>query len=228
MAAAATAPKMRNVLASLDQQTLQLIIDALPIAQGLHAADNLRFAPLRQELLGLYGDDDAPNLLSPALLPCASRAREERLVDESFVHTLIDTMASAQAAQLQARTAEAPALHENVVRAHRRKLHESLELPLQDSRSELGQPKAEAGHWCSTLDDISLPVATTATLQTAVAALTMLIAELDRAYKLKLGETLRADELIAIMAMLEVSFIGASSSSRLSAMRWLEFRAADM
>ena len=74
MAAAATAPKMRNVLASLDQQTLQLIIEALPIAQGLHAADNLRFAPLRQELLGLYGDDAAPNLLSPALLPCANRA----------------------------------------------------------------------------------------------------------------------------------------------------------
>ena len=58
--------------------------------------------------------------------------------------------------------------------------------------------------------------------------MTMLIAELDHSYKLRLGETLRDGELIAIMAMLEVSFVGASGSSRYSAMRWLEFRAADM
>ena len=138
MAAAATAPKMCNVLASLDQPTLQLIIEALPIAQDLHAADNLRFAQRRQELLGLYGDDAAPNLLSPALLPCANSARDERLVDESFAHALIDTMASAQAAQLPTGAAGAPALHENAVRAHRRRLRESLELPVHDSRSELG------------------------------------------------------------------------------------------
>ena len=228
MAAAAPAPQYSNVLASLDPQTLKLIIQALPIAQELHLADVQRFAPRRHELLQLYGDEAAPNLLDPELLRCAKSARDERLVDESFMLALIDKIAAAKAARLPLRTDAPMPLHENAVRTHRQELRASLELPTEDQRSAFAQPKAESGHWSTTLDDISLPVATTKDLQTAVAALTMLIAELEHSYKLKLGDSLRPGELVAIMAMLEVSFVGASPGSRLSAMRWLEFRAADM
>ena len=45
---------------------------------------------------------------------------------------------------------------------------------------------------------------------------------------LKLGESLRADELAAIMAMPDVSFTGDSDTDRLVAMRWLASRATDM
>ena len=228
MAAAAPAPHYCNVLAQLDPKTLKLIIQALPIAQELHLADVQRFAPRRQELLQLYGDEAAPSLLNPELLRCATRARDERLVDESFLHALIDKMAAAKAAQLPQRTDAPMPLHENSVRAHRAELRASLDPSAEDSRSVQAQQRADAGHWSSVLDDIALPVATTTELQTAVTAMTMLIAELDHTYKLKLGETLRAGELVAIMAMLEVSFVGASNIRRLSAMRWLEFRAADM
>ena len=228
MAAAAPAQRYCNVLASLEPQTLQLIIQALPIAQELFMADNQRFAPRRQELLQLYGDEAAPNLLEPELLRCAKAARDERLVDESFLTALIDKVAAARAARLPPRTDAPMPLHENAVRKHKQELRASLELPTEDTRSAHAQTRAENGHWSSTLDDISLPVATTADLQTAVAALTMLIAELEHSYKLRLGDSLRPDELVAIMGMLEVSFVGASPTSRLSAMRWLEFRAADM
>ena len=227
MAAPAPAPLYCNVLAALDPARLQLIIQALPIAQELHIADVERFAARRRELLLLYGDEAAPRLLDPELLRCATKARDERLVDESFLVALIDKMAAAKAAQLPVRTDAPLPLHECSVRHHREELRASLDTLAEDPRSNKAQP-LDAGHWSSVLDDIALPVATTTELQTAVTAMTMLIAELDHTYKLKLGETLRAGELVAIMAMLEVSFVGASNIRRLSAMRWLEFRAADM
>ena len=76
---AADAPAPQRSLRSLDPQKLQLIIQALPIATELHAAENQCFAPLRQDLLALYGDEAAPNLLGPKLLLCAGRARDARL-----------------------------------------------------------------------------------------------------------------------------------------------------
>ena len=60
-----------------------------------------------------------------------------------------------------------------------------------------------------------------------MAALTLLIAEMDLNHKLELDGTLQLEELTAVLATLELSFIGVSGSECLSAMRWLELRAAD-
>ena len=231
MAAPAAAPKLCNVLSPLDSNTLKLIRNALPIAQELYEADNERFAALRLKLLTLYGDDAAPKLLDIQLLGCANEARAARLVDESFVLGIIMLMAAAKASTLRdpaTRAEAATAQHEVLINSLTEELEAGAGLRQHETRSAHEQLPPPGSHWSSMLENITLPIAETTELTTAVAALTLLIAELDHSYKLKLGETLRNEELIATMAMLEASFVGASNTARLSAMRWLQFRALDM
>ena len=232
MAAPAAAPKLCNVLSPLDATTMRLIREALPIAQELYEADNLRFDPLRAELLSLYGDDAAPQLREPRLLDVAMKARDARLVDESFVLALVKLMAAAKASDLRAPATRVPtarAQHEALICQLTADFEDQLGLDATESRSRYEQHDPSRSHWSSTLENLALPVAGTHGLLTAVTALTMLIAELGHSYKLKLGESLREEELIATMAMLEVSFVGAGASDtcRYTAMRWLQVRAQD-
>ena len=231
MAAPAAVPKLCNVLSPLDAKTMRLIREALPIAQELYEADNLRFDPLRADLLSLYGDDAAPQLREPRLLDVAIKARDARLVDESFVGALIKLLAAAKASDLRAPATRVPtarAQHEALICQLTAEFEEQLGLGATENRSRYEQLDPSRSHWSSMLENMAEPVAETRGLLTAVTALTMLIAELDHSYKLKLGESLREEELIATMAMLEVSFVGASDTSRYSAMRWLQVRAQDM
>ena len=197
------------------------------MAKELHAAENRRFAPIRQELLGFYGDDATPDFLDPMLLPCARRARDAQLVSDDFLLSLIDCVAIAQAARLPLRNATEKARLAGRVSAHRRELLTSVGLPEHDSNSEQTQLRAAKRPRGSELHDERPPEDTSAELQTTVAALTLLIAEMDINHKLKLDGTLKLEELIAVMATLEFSFFGVNGSECSSAMRWLELRAAD-
>ena len=97
MAAPADVQKVCNVLSPLGAETLQLIRKAPPIAQEPYEADNARFAPLRSQLLALYGDGAAPKPPAPQLLVYANEDREDWLVDECFVLGIIKFMAAARA-----------------------------------------------------------------------------------------------------------------------------------
>ena len=186
---AAEAPASRRSLHSLDPETKQLLAQAPPLAMELHTKENLRFDPLRQELLALYGDEAAPNLLDPRLLQCAGRARDARLVSDSFLYSLIDWVAMAKAAELPPRTAAAKARHEDHVRAQRSELLASVGLPRQDPRFQRSRPKAPKRPRSSEPDDAPPPEAAPG-LRSAVAALTLLLAKLDLTYELKLNDRL--------------------------------------
>ena len=143
---------------------------------------------------------------------------------------LIKMMAAAKASDLRSPATRVPtarAQHEALICQLTADFEERLGLGATENRSRCEQLDPSRSHWSSMLENLAEPVAGTRGLLTAVTALTMLIAELDHSYKLKLGESLREEELIATMAMLEVSFVGASDTSRYSAMRWLQVRAQD-
>ena len=169
------------------------------------------------------------------LLETAIEARRARLVDASFLRGLSKLIAINRSQKLPEFNAPPleplaqPLSLDERIRSAMRELDAQLELSPRRDRGAEQADRAPMQRWGSPLGDMSKPIHGLQELVTAATAFAMLIAELRQSYSLKLDDALYGDELlVAIMAALETSFIGASSEQRLTACRWLRFRANDM
>ena len=155
MATRSEAPKLRNVLSSLDPRRLQLILAALPIAHELYDANNERFISIRLELLALYGDEASPKLLNAEFPARANHARSARSVGDGLARCLIKLIAAAKAAQLcgpATRVEAATTQHDELIRLRDTELEGSMKLPHRlraRAMSFCSCPDAATGARCS-------------------------------------------------------------------------------